>query len=310
MAPHLWTRTSLHLKAVPKWRASAVDMPLLSTLNLDNAFLKSPAFLAFSRLFFPFLWYIDIGAFSKLPTVPYRMDHVNVKCIRDIESLSSTMTEIVVGCYCCNDRGLTRIDFSCCKQLKSVKVGMASFKYAVNVSFVEMPELESICLDCRSFTRYVPLCYLYCGSGSGSYQSSGNSTPSLQRDSDAFIVRGCSKLNSISIHNKACLNFTKCEIRDNPSLSTIRMDRAVKVLASDESLHGYEPDQAFSREDMHEEAGCFAFRNCRTLTLEGQPLVCWLISRLATTEACYHGKRVLLLLQICYVQEYVKGVGV
>ena len=238
------------------------------------------------------------------------MDHVNVKCIRDVESLSSTMTEIVVGCYCCNDRGLTRIDFSCCKQLKSVKVGMASFKYAVNVSFVEMPELESICLDCRSFTRYVPLCYLYCGSGSGSYQSSGNSTPSLQRDSDAFIVRGCSKLNSISIHNKACLNFTKCEIRDNPSLSTIRMDRAVKVLASDESLHGYEPDQAFSREDMHEMAGCLAFRNCRTLAFAGQPLACWLTCRLATTEACYHGKGVLLLLQKCCVRGYVKGVRV
>ena len=189
-------------------------------------------------------------------------------------------------------------------------MGMASFKYAVNVSFVEMPELESICLDCRSFTRYVPLCYLYCGSGSGSYQSSGNSTPSLQRDSDAFIVRGCSKLNSISIHNKACLNFTKCEIRDNPSLNTIRMDRAVKVLASDESLHGYEPDQAFSREDMHEMAGCLAFRNCRTLAFAGQPLACWLTRRLATTEVCCRGKGVLLLLQICYVQEYVKGVGV
>ena len=189
-------------------------------------------------------------------------------------------------------------------------MGMASFKYAVNVSFVEMPELESICLDCRSFTRYVPLCYLYCGSGSGSYQSSGNSTPSLQQDSDAFIVRGCSKLNSISIHNKACLNFTKCEIRDNPSLSTIRMDRAVKVLASDESLHGYEPDQAFSREDMHEMAGCLAFRNCRTLAFAGQPLACWLTRRLATTEAFCRGKGVLLLLQICYVQEYVKGVGV
>ena len=233
-----------------------------------------------------------------------------MKCIRDIESLSSTMTEIVVGCYCCNDRGLTRIDFSCCKQLKSVKVGMASFKYAVNVSFVEMPELESICLDCRSFTRYVPLCYLYFGSGSGSYQSSGNSTPSLQRDSDAFIVRGCSKLNSISIHNKACLNFTKCEIRDNPSLSTIRMDRAVKVLASDDSLHGYGPSHTPDRKDMHEEAGCLAFCDCRTLVLEGQPLIRWLTSRLAATEACYHGKEVLLLLQICCVQEYVKEVGV
>ena len=233
-----------------------------------------------------------------------------MKCIRDVESLSSTMTEIVVGCYCCNDRGLTRIDFSCCKQLKSVKVGMASFKYAVNVSFVEMPELDSICLDCRSFTRCVPLLSSYSDSGSDSSQSSGNSTPSLQRDSDAFIVRGCSKLNSISIHNKACLNFTKCEIWDNPSLNTIRMDRAVKVLASDESLHGYGPSYTPDREGIHEEAGCFAFRNCRTLTLEGQPLVCWLTRRLATTEACYHGKRVLLLLQICYVQEYVKGVGV
>ena len=237
-----------------------------------------------------------------------------MKCIRDIDSFSSTMTEVVVGCYCCNDRGLTSIDFSGWKQVKSVKVGMASFKYVVRVSFVEMPELESICLDCRSFTQYVPYYYTLCESeresDSDSYQSSDCSIFSDQQDSDAFIVRGCSKLNSISIHNKACLNFTKCEIRDNPSLSTIRMDRAVKVLASDESLHGYEPDQAFSREDMHEMAGCLAFRNCRTLAFAGQPLACWLTRRLATTEACCHGKGVLLLLQICYVQEYVKGVGV
>ena len=237
-----------------------------------------------------------------------------MKCIRDIESLSSTMTEIIVGCYCCNDRGLTSIDFSGWKQVKSVKVGMASFKYAVSVSFVEMPELESICLDCRSFTQCVPYYYTYCESeresGSDSYQSSDCSILSDQQDSDAFIVTGCIKLNSISIHNKACLNFTKCEIRDNPSLSTIRMDRAVKVLASDESLHGYEPDQAFSREDMHEMAGCLAFRNCRTLAFAGQPLACWLTCRLATTEAFCRGKGVLLFLQICYVQEYVKGVGV
>ena len=181
-----------------------------------------------------------------------------------------------MGCYCCNDRGLTSIDFSRWKQLKSVKVGMASFKYAVNASFVDMPELESICMDCRSFTQCVPLCYLHCDSGSDSYQSSDSSILSYQWDSDAldaFIVTGCSKLNSISIHNKACLNFTKCEIRDNPSLSTIRMDRAVKVLASDESLHGYGPNQTSDRKDIHEMAGCLAFRNCRTLTLEGQLLV-------------------------------------
>ena len=238
------------------------------------------------------------------------MDHVIVDHNTPIYSLSSTVTQIVVGCYCCNDVKLIMVDFSRWKQLKSVKVGMASFKYVVNASFTDMPELESICLDCRSFTRCVPLLSSYSDSGSDSSQSSDSSTPSLQRDSDAFIVRGCSKLNSISIHNKACLNFTKCEIWDNPSLNTIRMDRAVKVLASNESLHGYGPSYTPDREGIHEEAGCFAFRNCRTLTLEGQPLVCWLTSRLATTEACYHGKRVLLLLQICYVQEYVKGVGV
>lgn len=219
-----------------------------------------------------------------------------MKCIRDFESLYSTMTEIVVGCYCCNDRGLTGIDFSCCKQLKSVKVGMASFKYVVNASFVEMPELESICMDCRSFTQCVPYYSSYNDSGSGSYQSSGYSTPSLQQDSDAFIVRGCSKLNSISIHNKACLNFTKCEIWDNPSLNTIRMDRAVKVLASDESLHGYGPSHTPDREGIHEEAGCLAFRNCRTLAFDGSLLVCWLTNRLATTEAFCRGKGVLFLL--------------
>lgn len=238
------------------------------------------------------------------------MDHVIVDRNTPIYSLSSTVTQIVVGCYCCNDDKLIKVDFSRWKQLKSVKVGMASFKYVVYASFVEMPELDSICLDCRSFTRCVPLLSSYSDSGSDSSQSSDSSILSYQWDSDAFIVRGCSKLNSISIHNKACLNFTKCEIRDNPSLSTIRMDRAVKVLASDESLHGYEPDQAFSREDMHEMAGCLAFRNCRTLAFAGQPLACWLTRRLATTEAFCRGKGVLLLLQICYVQEYVKGVGV
>ena len=200
-----------------------------------------------------------------------------MKCIRDLESLSSTVTEVVVGCYCCNDRDLTSIDFSYWKQLKSVKVGMASFKYVVNVSFVEMPELESICLDCRSFTRCVRYNYTRCESEresvSDSYQSSDCSILSDQRDSDAFIVRGCSKLNSISIHNKACLNFTKCEICNNPSLSTIRMDRAVKVLASDDSLHGYGPYQTPDRKGIHEEAGCLAFRNCKALIFKGQPLV-------------------------------------
>ena len=237
-----------------------------------------------------------------------------MKCIRDIDSFSSTMTEVVVGCYCCNDRGLTSIDFSGWKQVKSVKVGMASFKYVVRVSFVEMPELESICLDCRSFTQYVPYYYTLCESeresDSDSYQSSDCSIFSDQQDSDAFIVRGCSKLNSISIHNKACLNFTKCEICNNPSLSTIRMDRTVKVLASDESLHGYEPDQAFSREDMHEMAGCLAFRNCKALIFKGQPLFCWLTRRLATTEAFCREKGVLLLLHRCCVRGYVKGVRV
>lgn len=222
------------------------------------------------------------------------MDHVIVDCNTPIYALSSTVTQIVVGCYCCNDVKLIKVDFSRWKQLKSVKVGMASFKYVVNVSFVKMPELESICMDCRSFTRYV--CYLNNDSGSGSYQSSSNSTPSLQWDSEAFIVRGCSKLNSISIHNKACLNFTKCEIQNNPSLSTIRMDRAVKVLASDDSLHGYGPSHTPDREVIHEEAGCLAFCNCRTLVLEGQLLVCWLTSRLAAIEACYHRNGVLFLL--------------
>ncbi|KAK8827586.1 hypothetical protein WA577_007133 [Blastocystis sp. JDR] len=279
--PKLKTVTSSDSSFVNPHFITLEDMPLLSTLNLDTAFIKDPVFRTLS----------NIGAFSRLPTVPYRMDHVNMKCIRDLESLYSTVTEIVVGCYCCNDRGLTSIDFSGWKQVKSVKVGMASFKYAANVSFVDMPELESICLDCRSFTQCVPYYYTYCEgereSDSDICQSSDSSILSDQQDSGAFIVTRCSKLNSISIHNKACLNFTKCEIRHNQSLSTIRIDRAVKVLASDDSLHGYEPDQTTDRGGIHEEAGCFAFRNCRTLAFADLPQ----LKRFVVGKGCFFSCR-------------------
>lgn len=68
-----------------------------------------------------------------------------------LQTLTSTVTKVVIKDYCCNDPSLTSWSLTACVSLKELYIGDGCFKYCASFSVSQLPKLTKIEIGVQSF---------------------------------------------------------------------------------------------------------------------------------------------------------------
>ena len=101
----------------------------------------------------------------------------------------------MIGDYKCDESGITELNLTKYRNLKSVTIGDNSFPYVSELKIVGMEELESVEIGASSFSL-----------------SEGH-----------FYLKNCPKLKSLKIGSYSFSDYTVCEIENVPALETVEI---------------------------------------------------------------------------------------
>ena len=136
------------------------------------------------------------------PSIPQHNPNANVHSMEEWTSLSSSVTQLIVDCCCCNDGQLTTLDFSNWRALEVIEIGSHSFQSVETVKIVGLNELESVVIGKNCFI----------------YEQANGPNPNYR-----FTLKDCEKLKELKMGRWCFYEYTTCEIENNPSLEVIEM---------------------------------------------------------------------------------------
>ncbi|KAK8827718.1 hypothetical protein WA577_007265, partial [Blastocystis sp. JDR] len=88
------------------------DMPKLATVILSKEIFAIAKNLTVK----------NVGALEKHPAVPHQNPRTTVHIDTALQTLSSSLTQLITDNYCCNDEELTRVDFSQWALLECIEI--------------------------------------------------------------------------------------------------------------------------------------------------------------------------------------------
>ena len=138
------------------------------------------------------------------PSIPHHNPNATVHSIEEWTSLSSSVTQLIVDCCCCNDGQLTILDFSNWRALKVSEIGSHSFQSVETVKIVGLNELERVVIGKNCFT----------------YEQENGPKPNHR-----FTLKDCEKLRELRIGSQSFMDYSVCEIESVDSLEVIEMGR-------------------------------------------------------------------------------------
>lgn len=92
-----------------------------------------------------------MGALAKHPAVPHQNPRTTVHVDTALQTLSSSLTQLITDNYCCNDEELTRVDFSRWTLLECIEIGDHCFQHVTDVKMLGMKRLRSVAIGCHCF---------------------------------------------------------------------------------------------------------------------------------------------------------------
>ena len=175
-------------------------MPSLTDVYLPKAFeYKDKTVTMRGSFHFISLSRIDIGAFENNNKLPKNNPKANVCDVGDLNSLHSTVSDIILNNGSLSNPAFTVLDFCRFKALKRIVIGDGCCKNVKEVKLIGLNELESITVDSNSFTRN-------CGNDPNRH----------------FYLKNCPKLKSLKMGHHSFSEYTVCEI-ENCGLEVIEM---------------------------------------------------------------------------------------
>ena len=175
-------------------------MPSLTDVVLPNAFeYKDKTVTIRGSSHFSPLSQIDIGAFENNNKLPKNNPKANVCDVGDLNSLHSTVSDIILNNGSLSNPAFTVLDLCRFKALKRIVIGDGCCKNVKEVKLIGLNELESITVDSNSFTRN-------CGNDPNRH----------------FYLKDCPKLKSLKMGHHSFSEYTVCEI-ENCGLEVIEM---------------------------------------------------------------------------------------
>ena len=143
---------------------------------------------------------LDIGAFENNNKLPKNNPKANVGDVGDLNSLHSTVNDIILNNGSLNNSAFTLLDFCRFKALKRIVIGDGCCKNVNEVKLIGLSELNSIIVDSNSFTR--------------------NFGAHANRH---FCLKNCPKLKSLKIGGYSFNDYSVCEIENVDALEVIEM---------------------------------------------------------------------------------------
>ena len=119
----------------------------------------------------------------------------------ELNGLNSTVEEIIVDSYACNDESFTVLSLTRFVDLRVFAVGNECFEYVEEVKMIGLSQLERVEIGENSFTK-------------NTYRND------LDRH---FYLKDCERLRELKIGHHSFSDYSVCEIENVPSLEVIEM---------------------------------------------------------------------------------------
>ena len=180
-------------------------MPSLSNVILPDAFDYKNDFTIRGSAHCILLSQIDIGAFENINKLPKNNPKANVCDVGDLNSLHSTVSDIVFNNGSLNNAAFTVLDFCRFKALKRIVIGDGCCTNVNEVKMAELNELESVVIGENSFTKF---------------KNGDFIRPDPNRH---FYLKNCPKLKSLKMGRYSFSDYTVIEIENVDALEVIEM---------------------------------------------------------------------------------------
>lgn len=135
--------------------------------------------------------------------MPHTNSNANVHKKAELMKLSSTITQLIVDCDCCNDKGLKKLAFSKWPLLSVIEIGSYSFKHVDVVELNGLSRLERVVIGRNSFSKQK--------SSIGNYPAG------------RFYLKDCEKVRELKIGRYSFNDYGVCAIENDASLEEIEM---------------------------------------------------------------------------------------
>ena len=178
-------------------------MPNLTDVYLPMAFEYSDDFTIRGSAHCTLLSQIDIGAFENNNKLPKNNPKANVCDVGDLNSLHSTVSDIIFNNGSLNNAAFTVLDFCRFKALKRIVIGDGCCKNVNEVKMIGLSELESVEIGMNSFTQH---------------KDDYGNDPNRH-----FYLKNCPKLKSLKIGGYSFSDYTVIEIENVDALEVIEM---------------------------------------------------------------------------------------
>ena len=148
-------------------------------------------------------WYVKREG-SELFDWKERVEYLRME-IHDLnegESVSSTVTELVIPSNCCNEEKWKVFDVSALKRLKSIEIGDDCFENVKEAKLIGLNRLERVVVGKDSFTM---------------------KNWTVVMPVHRFCLKRCGTMRELVIGRESFRNYSVCEIEEMPSLEVIEM---------------------------------------------------------------------------------------
>lgn len=158
-----------------------------------------------------------MGALEKHPAAPHQNPRTTVHIDTALQTLSSSLTQLITDNYCCNDEELTRVDFSRWALLECIEIGNHCFQHATDVKLLGMKRLRRVVIGSHCFEEH-----------SGSFRlEKCRRLKELRVDSFSFgcfsacEITGVDRLKDIAIGDYCFKSVSKVELKSEFPIGSV-----------------------------------------------------------------------------------------
>ena len=137
------------------------------------------------------------------PTLPHCNPNVNVHTRDELVSLSSSITQLIVDCDCCNEEDLNELMICQWPLLSVIEIGSYSCRHVDVVELIGLSRLERVVIGRNSFSKQK--------SSIGNYPAG------------RFYLTDCEKVRELKIGRYSFNDYGVCAIENDASLEEIEM---------------------------------------------------------------------------------------
>lgn len=133
--------------------------------------------------------------------MPHTNSNANVHKKAELMKLSSTITQLIVDCDCCNDKGLKKLAFSKWPLLSVIEIGSHCFQCVEETELIGLCNLERVVIGEKCFTD-------------------ATSSVKLNRQ---FLLKDCPLIRELKIGSNSFSVYLSFVLGNLPSLEVIEM---------------------------------------------------------------------------------------